>query len=859
VRESMFAGCSWLASVSLPEGVTNIAARAFKGCSRLSGATLPATCEALGEEAFANCSALAAMVLPESVARIGASVFSGCSSLATLTLSRSLTEIPERAFAGCSSLDSFVVPAAVTSLGARFVPYRTTAIYYLGNAPSCATDVYADSRSGLTSYVVQGTMGWDGRPTSRDIPQSWNGRNITTWAANRFDVTFDAAGGRFPHVDAATYACEQVTDTAYALPPFEPVRAGYTFGGYWTAETGGTRITASTRVTLTKAHTLYARWTADAPVTVRFNAVGGTVLPASGEYASGAPYGTLPVPTREHYEFAGWYTDASGGVRATEATEVPTANHELFAHWTPCVYLIRYNACGGGGYMADQSFTYGTTVTLRSNAFSKANHSFAGWAITEGGEAVYADGRTLTEVAALQNGVINLYAVWSLDRYSVRFDSNGGTGQMDNQTFTVGAAQQLSPCLYSRTGYAFLGWGDIPGGEAIYADRQSVSNLTTTANATVVLYAIWRQKTVAAPTVTPGDGATFTEDSCTVTITCATEGAAIYYSTDGSTPRPANRLRYTGPFTITDTTEICAFAVAGDVSSDFTTVTITKTEPVVLTLAGVLDVPAQTVTTGGDTDWTPVEDTTAVGGSSARSGAIAPEESTWMAMTVSGAGTLSFSWKADCEKDPRNRYSYDFGSFAVDGNVSNRIDGTTAWQTVTVEIAGSGTHVFRWTYSKDDYDEEDYAREDCIWVDHVAWTPSGAASVPVDMGGGKSVTVPEAWIEEHSALVTAAGGDAAAALASKAANGRLSNVECYILGLDPESTTNDFKITSFPLKADGTPDLENIVFDPPEAKWNVDGARPVVKGAARLDGEWQTVTEENKAGLRFFKVEVVLP
>ncbi len=859
VRADMFAGCSRLASMSLPEGVTNIAARAFKGCSSLPGTTLPATCEALGEEAFANCSSLAAMVLPESVACIGASVFSGCSSLATLTLSRSLTEIPERAFAGCSSLDSFVVPAAVTSLGTRFVPYRTTAIYYLGNAPSCVADVYADSCSGLTSYVVQGTIGWDGRPTSRDIPQSWNGRNITTWTANRFDVTFDAAGGRFPYVDATTYSCEQVTDTAYALPPFEPVRAGYTFRGYWSAETGGTCITASTRVTLTKAHTLYARWSADAPVTVRFNAVGGTVSPTNGEYALGVPYGTLPVPTREHYEFAGWYTDASGGARTTEATEVPAANHDLFAHWTPCVYLIRYNACGGSGYMADQSFTYGTTVTLTSNAFSKVNHNFVGWAIVEGGEAVYADGRTLTEVAALQNGVINLYAVWSLDQYSVRFDSNGGTGQMDNQTFTVGTAQQLSPCLFSRTGYAFIGWGDIPGGEAIYADRQSVSNLTTTANATVVLYAIWWQKMVAAPVVTPGAGATFTEDSCTVTITCATEGAAIYYSTDGSTPRPSNRYMYTGPFTITDTAEICAFAVADDVSSDFTTVTITKTEPVVLMLAGVLDVPAQAVTTGGDAYWTPVEDATAAGGSSARSGAIAPEESTWMAMTVSGAGTLSFNWKADCEKDPRNRYSYDFGAFAVDGNVTNRIDGTTAWQTVTVEIAGTGMHVFRWTYSKDDYDEEDYAGEDCIWVDHVVWTPSVAAGVPVDMGGGKTVTVPLAWFDSHPALLAAAGGDAAAALQATAANGRMSVAECYVVGVDPEKADEGFKITSFPMKADGTPDLANLEFEPTQDKWNVSGAQPVIKGAAALGGEWQTVTDENKAGFRFFKVVVELP
>ena len=33
----------------------------------------------------------------------------------------------------------------------------------------------------------------------------------------------------------------------------------------------------------------------------------------------------------------------------------------------------------------------------------------------------------------------------------------------------------------------------------------------------------------------------------------------------------------------------------------------------------------------------------------------------------------------------------------------------------------------------------------------------------------------------------------------------------------------------------------------------------MVKGAATLKDEWQTVTEENKAGFRFFKVAVEVP
>ena len=83
-----------------------------------------------------------------------------------------------------------------------------------------------------------------------------------------------------------------------------------------------------------------------------------------------------------------------------------------------------------------------------------------------------------------------------------------------------------------------------------------------------------------------------------------------------------------------------------------------------------------------------------------------------------------------------------------------------------------------------------------------------------------------------------------------------------MLGLDPENgdATNDFRIVSFPMKADGTPDLENLSFDPPQSKWNVPGARAVIKGSAALDAaDWPEVTEQNKAGFRFFKVEVEMP
>ena len=127
------------------------------------------------------------------------------------------------------------------------------------------------------------------------------------------------------------------------------------------------------------------------------------------------------------------------------------------------------------------------------------------------------------------------------------------------------------------------------------------------------------------------------------------------------------------------------------------------------------------------------------------------------------------------------------------------------------------------------------------------------------LAGGQKVKapVPYAWLDTYVPGVVHAADAYEASAKATAVNGR-KMWECYVVGLDPQEL-DDFRITSFPVKADGTPDLENMAFAPTKAQWNVQGARPVVKGAERLAGEWQTVTEGNKAAFRFFKVVVELP
>ena len=518
IREGMFQGCSSLTTAELPDGITNVAASAFQSCSSLTKLTLPATVRAIGDsafrdcsrlaevslstnvqaigaEAFRNCSRLAAFVMPDSVTMLGESAFRNCSALKDITLSRNLTALPDYVFNG-TRLDSFTVPETVAYLGNRFCSSSTTAIYYLGNAPAYAEGAYGDASWILTSWVAGGSLGWDGRPTSRDLPTSWLGRDIKTWVLNRFDVTFDANGGMFAPVVTNTYACEQGTYTRYALPPFEPTRTGYTFNGYWTEREGGTRIYSTTIVKLTKEQTLYAHWVENAGanlITVRFNANGGTVTPDEREYEADNPFLGFPVPTREHYLFIGWYTEAENGTLMTTATYAPKANRELFAHWTPCHYTIRFHANNGTDDTVDQSFVYGDTLTLRANTFMFAGRIFNGWAFDPGGERAYKDMAVVADVSAIQDNVIHLYAIW-LDpesRYAVRFDSHGGVGRMDNQTLLVGEAAALSACAYTRAGYTFAGWALSTTAAATYRDGESVKDLTNMPGSTVVLYAVW--------------------------------------------------------------------------------------------------------------------------------------------------------------------------------------------------------------------------------------------------------------------------------------------------------------------------------------------------------------------------------
>ena len=72
------------------------------------------------------------------------------------------------------------------------------------------------------------------------------------------------------------------------------------------------------------------------------------------------------------------------------------------------------------------------------------------------------------------------------------------------------------------------------------------------------------QETVANPTITPAAGTYY--DPINVSIKCGTEGASIYYTTNGSTPTASSTL-YSAPFAVSSDCTVKAIAIKGNLQS----------------------------------------------------------------------------------------------------------------------------------------------------------------------------------------------------------------------------------------------------------------------------------------------------
>ena len=305
-----------------------------------------------------------------------------------------------------------------------------------------------------------------GNAQPRTITVAQTGRPFTN-----FTVTFNANGGT---VNPTTRSISE--GLAVGTLPI-PSRANHAFAGWFTAQTGGTQITANTIINSNV--TFWARWTPIVQnVNLSFNANGGTPATQNLTRQVGAPIGSLPSnPTRAGHNFVGWFNTsaATGGTQITGNTIVPSGGATYWARWSvqPVQNVtVTFNANGGTVNPTTRIVPIGTTVGALPTP-TRHNHAFVGWFTAQ-------TGGTQVSANTVVNGNVTYWARWSVNLVSVHWDNPGGNPVPSWHNRTPGTPMGTLPTPTRNDGLVFRGWFRTPSATASAMDVFEYSALYDT-------------------------------------------------------------------------------------------------------------------------------------------------------------------------------------------------------------------------------------------------------------------------------------------------------------------------------------------------------------------------------------------
>ena len=249
--------------------------------------------------------------------------------------------------------------------------------------------------------------------------------------ANAWDVTYQP--GTYGTGDAVTDI--KFYNDALTLKGKLFTRTGHTQVG-WATVDGGEKVYGLDAVyTQNEALTLYPVWNTN-KYTITFDTNGGSeIAPITQDYGTAI---TAPAdPTREGYTFIGWD-------KAIPAT-MPAENVTVTAQWEINRYTVTFDTAGGSE-IAPITQDYGTAIAAPADP-TREGYTFIGW------------DREIPANMPAEN--VTLTAQWEINRYTVTFDTNGGS-EIAPITQDYGTAI-TAPADPTREGYTFIGWDrEIP-------------------------------------------------------------------------------------------------------------------------------------------------------------------------------------------------------------------------------------------------------------------------------------------------------------------------------------------------------------------------------------------------------------
>ena len=366
----------------------------------------------------------------------------------------------------------------------------------------------------------------------------------STYASKAAAGTVSVSGYYMSNYSTASTrsAVSSTSSQAYASTTLAPgstatfkatASTGYEFVGWFDAASGGTAVSTSTTYTYKydisyTGKTVYGRFKAKT-YTVTLNQENATT---TGTTSVTATYGvTMPtiatLPTRNGYDFAGYFDAKSGGTKYYNADGSSaknwdkTSNTTLYAQWTAKEITINWNANGGSVTPTTSTYTYdGNAITLPTPSY--AGHRFLGWFTAANG------GTQITDVGTTNKPytTVTYYAHWEVSIVEHKVTFGVGTEYTSYGTLTAATSSgsissgsnivegtSVTFTATPKTGYEVKGWytnaacteGEHDAGNTTY---------TTTITAATNVYVKFVEKTWSV-TFAAGTGGSVTTPSST--------------------------------------------------------------------------------------------------------------------------------------------------------------------------------------------------------------------------------------------------------------------------------------------------------------------------------------------------------
>ena len=450
---------------------------------------LPVT--AIDNGAFSLCTGIKGdLVISGSVKRIGREAFFACESLTSVTFNEGLDTIGNSAFYACTGLKGTItLPASLQSIGDKHsLDFCTTNVSKIVNLSSCTCNLPKTGIPDDYEWVEENDQ-------TKAITNIKQGTALLVKKKNTpkqgFSITYVLDGGTNDERNPESY-----TTSKGAIKLYSAEKSGYKFTGWYYYT--GTKLTKLKQIPPNAArdYMLYAKWSVPIKYTITYNLNKGNLKNQAflKNYTVENDNYTLPIPKRDGYRFAGWYTTKT--FDDSPITQIITSEAKkviLYARWT---YQIRFdaNASDASGSMDTMTAQSGAPICLNMNSFARDGYTFNGWSTNpNGGGKKFKDEQIIKDNPTPKISEIStLYAMWKGNPYTIVFNSNGGTGKMSDMKCIYGKQYKLVKNRYKNAGRTFKGWNTKSDGTGEkYDDQEMISNLVTQNKGSVVLYAQW--------------------------------------------------------------------------------------------------------------------------------------------------------------------------------------------------------------------------------------------------------------------------------------------------------------------------------------------------------------------------------